>query len=547
MLRELSEIKLTELGRSKTMTGLLQFFKKPFNNYFVIVLLIAAGFTLYANTFQNQMFWDDEDFILKNQYIRDWRCFPKYFSENVISGVGLLSDYWRPLLLSVFSLEWHLWKDWPPGYHFINTSAHIGNAIILFFILRYLFNSHWMSFLTALFFLICPLQTEAVTYVSGLGDPLYAFFVFLGILFYLKFRTSQKMPSKNIFYFLSLLMYILALMSKETAIIMPAIIFIVDFFFQKELSPKEKLKKIIKTTWPFLILAGIYILLRATVLNFKNTFNLYNEENLFTSGFSIRLLTFFRVLTIYFSLLFCPLGLHMERSVEITGHWFSPDVILGFSIFLGLLISAFIQFKRTPILSFGILWFFIGLAPTSNLLVPISGLLYEHWLYLPLIGIFLILIWLGVIVTRKRNFQKIVAGIFIFYLVLFSTLTIKRNKEWSNPITFYNQTLRYAPTSYRVINNLGMAYADKGNQIKAEETYKKAIAIDPLNPVAWHNLGNTYRAIGKKDLAIDNFKTALSLDPKFIFSYNALLSLYQEEKNYQKAKEAFQRYLHYSN
>jgi len=166
--------------------------KKPNSYYLVILLLVVVGFVLYTNSFPNQMFWDDDDCILKNQFIQNWQYFPKYFSENLIAGAGLLSNYWRPILLTAFSLEWHLWKDWAPGYHFVNTSFHITDAILLFFILLYIFKNRWLAFFTALVFLVHPLQTEAVTYVSGLGDSLSVFFMFLGILFYLKFRISKK-------------------------------------------------------------------------------------------------------------------------------------------------------------------------------------------------------------------------------------------------------------------------------------------------------------------------------------------------------------------
>lgn len=528
----------------------LRLLKKPFSKYLVILLFIV-GFVLYINTFQNQLFWDDDDSIFKNHYIQNWQYFPKYFSENLIAGAGLLSDYWRPILLSVFSFEWHLWQNWAPGYHFVNTSFHIANAILLFFILFYIFKNRWLTFFTALIFLVHPLQTEAVTYVSGLGDSLSVFFIFLGALFYVKFRVSRKTLLKSSFYFLSPIMYILALMSKETAIIMPALIFVVDFFFlshhQAELSFKAKLKEIGKAILPFLILTGIYVLLRATVLNFVNTFNLYNEKNIFTTNFHVRSFTFFRILTIYFRLLFWPFNLHMERGVEIATSFFSPSVIFGGFIFLGLLALAFSQFKRFPVLSFGILWFFIGLAPTSNLLIPINGLLYEHWLYLPLIGIFLILIWLGMLIGTRYNLRKILLGVLIVLLVLLSALTINRNRDWRDPTTFYNQTLKYAPNSYRVINNLGMAYADKGNHEQAEKTYQRAISLDPSNPVAFHNLGNTYRETGQIDLAIENFKTAISLNPQFIFSYNVLIGLYLENKNYQEAREVLENYLDYSN
>ena len=519
------------------MEQYLDFFKKPLKNYIFILFIIVVGFTLYINTFQNKMFWDDDDGILKNQFVQDWQYFPKYFSENLIAGRGLSSDYWRPALLSVFSLEWHLWGTWTPGYHFINTSIHIADAILLFLILLYLFKNRPLAILTALIFLVHPLQTEAVAYVSGLGDSLSVFFMFSSILFYLHFRMSEKSQFLSTPYFISLFMFIFSFMSKETAIILPALIFISDFVFLdqgEKLSLREKLKKITKAVWPFFVLAGVYILLRATVLNFVNTFNLYNEENAFTTNFHIRLFTFFRILTAYFGLLFWPFDLHMERSIHLANSFASFSVILGGLIFLSLLVLALMKFKRFPILGFGILWFLIGLSPTSNLLIPINGLIYEHWLYLPLIGIFLVLIWLGMILGERYNIEKILALILIAFLVFLSVLTINRNKDWYDPITFYNQTLKYAPSSYRVVNNLGMAYDDQGSYEKAEETYKRAISLVPTNPVAFHNLGNSYKEEGRTDLAVENFEKAISLDPGFFFSYNALVNIYAEKKDYEK-------------
>ncbi len=520
-----------------------------YESYVAILLFLIVGFGLYVNSFSNQMFWDDNDIILNNNYVKNWKYIGRYFSENLISGAGLLSDYWRPMLLLTFSVEWHLFKDWAPGYHFVNTSFHIIDATLLFFILLLIFKSYWLAVLTALVFLVHPLQTEAVTYVSGLGDSLSVFFMFSGILFYLKSRIFQKTLLKNTSYLLAVLMYVLALMSKETAIVMPAFIFIVDFYFlaqNEELSFKDKLKKIGKTIWFFFVLAGAYILLRATVLNFKNTFNLYNEENIFTSNFYVRLFTFFRVLTVYFRLLFWPFNLHMERTVEIATSLNSFSVIFGGLLFLSLLTLAFVQFRQFSVFSFGILWFFIGLAPTSNLVVPISGLLYEHWLYLPLVGIFLSLIWIGLEIGKRYSLKKTFLSIFFVYLIFFSVLTVKQNTIWKDPITFYTYTLKYAPQSYRVINNLGMTYDDLGNYKQAEMLYKRAINLDPFNPVAYHNLGNAYRHMNKKDLAIENYHTAIKLDPGFTFSYNALVSIYLEKKDYKSAREILEKYLDYA-
>lgn len=531
-----------------SMVKLFEIVKKR-GNLLTIFLFIIFGFIIYANTFAVPIFWDDEDNITNNQYIKNWDYFPRFFSENLIAGAGLVSNYWRPMLLAVFSTGWHIWGNWPGGYHFINISLHIANAILLFLILTYLFKHRGLAFLTSSVFLVHPLQTEAITPATGTADPLWVLFAFLGIFFYLKFRISNKLSFQSGYYFLSLAMYVLALMSKEIAIIIPALIFISDFFFkpmEEEMSFKERLKKIIKIIWPFLVLAGFYILLRATVLNFQNTFNFYNQEsNAFASHFYIRFFTFFRVLIVYLGLFFWPHNLHMERSVEIATSFFSLDVILGGLLFAGLLILAFTQFKRLPILSFGILWFFIGLAPTSNILVPINNTLYEHWLYLPLIGIFLILFWLGIVIAREFRYQKIFLIIPLIFLVFLGYVTINRNHEWRDPITFYKQILKYTPNSYRVINNLGKTYAEAGDYQKAEIMYKKAINLDPAGPTAYHNLANIYNASQKEDLAEQYFRLAIKADPNFVYSYNALANMYLKNQKYREARQIFEDYLEY--
>ena len=125
----------------------------------------------------------------------------------------------------------------------------------------------------------------------------------------------------------------------------------------------------------------------------------------------------------------------------------------------------------------------------------------------------------------------------LIYLVFLAKTTISRNAEWRDPIIFYNQTLRYAPTSYRVINNLGMAYDDDNQHEKAIETYQRAIALNSDIQVAYHNLGNAYKALDRKDLAIENFKLAIEKDPKFTYSYNALIQIYLDDHDSKKALE----------
>ena len=504
-----------------------------------IITLVVIGLVTYGNALGNQMFWDDDDSILHNVFIQDWSYFSKYFSENFISGAGIVSNYWRPVLLAVFSLEWHLWSHWAAGYHAVNIAVHVLNGVLLFWLLDGLFKRRWLAWTTALLFVIHPLQTEAVTYVTGLADPLFVLWTLTGLLAYIRMLRVRK--KRGVWYALVLLCYALALMTKETAIVFPLLIVLVDLVERGGVS-RNNVFACFKSTLPFFCLAISYVILRATALNFQNTFNLYNETNPYTQSLTIRVLTFFKSLITYCGLLFWPKNLHMERSIPLA-RALEPLAVFGATIFFGLLTAAALAVRRYPIITFGIAWFFIGLAPVSNIAVPINGVLYEHWLYLPIVGVALIVVWgLGVLALRLR-LVPLAALILALSTGLLVNKTMARNAEWRDPVTFYSQTLRYAPTSYRVINNLGMAYYDRGDMLHAEALYRQAIALDEDNPVAHHNLGNALRSQGRREEAEQEFRQAITLDPSFLFSYNTLASLYLDANDYERARQVLEQKL----
>lgn len=481
------------------------------------------------------MFWDDEDNILKNVYVQDWRYFSKYFSENLLAGAGLLSNLWRPLVLFSHSLEWHLWQNWALGYHFTNICLHLANTFLVFLLLKRWLKKPFLAWGVAIFFLIHPIQTESVTYVSGRGDVLSAFFVLLGLFFYTETKSSLSFLKRRLFYLLTLGSYFLALLTKEIAIVFPLYLFLGEIFVWQKRS-KDKTQDYLNLSFrllPFFLMSAVYLFLRATVLNFQNTFNLYNEATFYTEHLWVRIFTFLKVLTLYFGLLFWPANLHMERTVEIPTSFFLIPVMLGLVALIGLISFALFSWRRQPKYSLAIFWFLAGFIPTSGILVPINSLFYEHWLYLPLIGF--CLFW-GLVVSslvRKFSRLKLPIGVLVSVLVVFCLVqTVRRNADWRNPITFYENVLQYNQKSLRIWNNLGMAYAQAGETEKALRAYEKATQLDTKQESAatYHDLANLYQTLGQTQEAIKNYEKALSIDEKFIFSYLNLANLYLEQK-----------------
>jgi len=502
---------------------------------YISIFLLFLGIFVYSFGFNNQMFWDDDDFILKNVYIKSFSYFPKYFSENVIAGSSLLSNYWRPVLLTVFAVEWKFFGESVFGWHLVNAFIHSLNAILVFLFLKKIFQRRIIAFISALVFLIHPVQVEAVAYVNSLGDSLSVLFILITLKLLLNFYEGFKKFSlldRASYLILILSFYAFAQLSKETAIVTGPLGFLIIFYKSKYKDLFGRIKETALYTFPLFIFTVGYLVLRATIFNFKNTFNLYDKSTLFSEHLYVRVFTFFKSLSIYIGLVFWPRSLHMERSVDPIVNPFVFSAIPGL-ILIAFTIYITLKFWkiRNPIW-LGLLWFFIAFIPTSNILIPINGMLYEHWLYLPIIGMGIIIgLVIESMLSEFQNGKTLIVTVLIVIFLFLGTRSVLRIKEWANPIVFYNQTLKFAPDSYRIYNNLGMAYSDEYMYKEALASYEKAITLDPRNPVAYHNRGNLFGEVGRYDLAEKDFRQAISLDPNFIFSYRQLyISLVNQGK-----------------
>ncbi len=518
------------------------------NNFFqnltlkkVILLFSMIGFILYANSFFNQLFWDDNESIVNNAYIKDWQYFPNYFSENLTAGAGIKDNYWRPLLLFSFSLDYKIGGLAPFFYHLQSLFWHIFSAILVFKFLKITLRkipplkSNFISFLTALLFLIHPLQTEAVAYVAGRADPMHSALMLLSLIYLAKFWQNQK-EKFNIFY--SLLFFSLSLITKERAIVLCALVFLY-LFLLTNLKAFEKIKNKILVFLPYLTLGLIYLILRTTILHFSDTFDIGAQENIGTENLYQKILIVLKGFAIYQELIIAPVKLYMEKTISVPQNFSNPRVIISFLAAIGWLIGIFYGYKKNRYIAFGILWFFSAMSPSVHVF-PIQGLLYEHWLYFPIIGIFLVLsflIYKIIFEIKKGSWQRIILGLLVLWIISLSVRTIIRNFDWQNPIKFYEKNISLGGSSARVFTNLGMAYADEGQPKKALENYQKAIELNEKLFPPWFNMGNAYKELNQTKKSIASYEKAMELSPKYVPIYNNLATVYLENKDYKEAPE----------
>ena len=506
----------------------------------IALIIFAVGFFVYGNTLINDLFWDDNDNIVNNIYIREWKYFPNYFSENLTAGVGTNSNYWRPLLLISYAVDYSVGKLSPSIYHFQNLLWHIFSAILIYLIFLRISKNKTVSILTSVLFLVHPLQVEAVSYAAGRADPMYTALMLLSFLFFQKFQKSENIKT----YSFSLFFFALSLLSKERAVVFPFIIsayLFLDIYKEKVLSLKKK----ILLLSPYFFLALGYGILRLTVLHFSAVFDLGQPNNIGASNFYYQTLAYLKGLTVYAKLLIWPAKLYMEKSVSTPNSFFSFYPIFGAVLIIISVWGIFVSVRKKKFFAFGLFWFFAALLPSLQIF-PIQGLLYEHWLYFPLIGLFFPISFFIVTNWEKTKIQtlKILIPFFVIAVIFsLSIRTIIRNKDWSTAIEFYEKNISLGGFSSRVYTNLGMSYAETGKQNEAIAYYKKAIELEPLTFQAWYDMGNSNRDSGNSQEAKICYSKTTEINPYFFPAYYNLAGIYAKENQFDKATETMKKAL----
>jgi protein O-mannosyl-transferase len=484
---------------------------KQWMRYAALALIIAAGFIAYGNTLKNDFVWDDELLVKDNIYIRDWSRLSGIFRGDFGSGYSTKGCLYRPLQMVTYSADYSLWGLNPAGYHLTNLLLHILAALALFWCVRVIFDDLLLSFLTSIFFVAHPVHTEAVAYISGRADSLAAIFMLLCMVFYC--RRS---------YFPVVLSYILALFSKEYALIMPALLAVYSFAFKKKIAVKE-----------FLTILGValmYALLRTVYIP---------SHAASTSTFFQRIPGFFVAITEYLKVLLVPFNLHMEYGNKLfTFH--DARAVSGLAVSLLLAAYALLKRERHPLLFFSVLWFFVALLPVSNL-YPINAFMAEHWLYLPSIGFFLLLARFFSYFLRQERRKRIFAVVSMCILCWYAYLTIEQNKHWKNNAAFGMWTARHVSDSSRLYTLICQTCIKIGNAEKAEPLCRKAIALDPENGSAYTLLGVIYGIKGSHAQSMDYFEQAIRLNPAYPAPYINLGVAYAKMGNFAEARKVWEK------
>ena len=473
----------------------------------MVIALILIGCAVYSTSLTGKFIWDDIRLVERNPDIKSWSNAGAMFTTTLKGTDREATTFYRPVQMLTYLIDYSIWHLNPSGYHVTNAFFHLAAALAVFWLIGLIFKNEWLAFGTALFFLVHPVHTEAVAYISGRADSLAALFMFLAFGFYL------KSAGKNIFLLFMGTSYALALLSRENSLILPALILIYHWAFKVRVQKKSFILLI--------LIAATYVLWRS-VLSHTGV-----PEEPSTSTFLQRVPGFLIAFFDYFRLLLIPTGLHMEYG-GILFEWNEPKVWMGLTALIGAVVCAMKMKNQKPVIFFSLAWYLTALVPVSNL-YPINAYMAEHWLYIPSVGFFIILSKAILVFWRsdKLRFFGIWGGICL--LLFYSVQTLRCNWFWHDPVTYYERLLHYAPHSSRVYNNLAEAYHRAGKEEQLIGLLEQAVRQDPENFIAFNNLGNAYKRKGLSEKAKVAYENAIRLNPHLAGAYSNLGQLYFEK------------------
>lgn len=503
--------------------SLMQFSRWKMKKQLILFLFIIFSFTVYFNSLNNGFVLDDKDLIIENAYIRNPQLFPKIFISNIYRfSAEKQSNYYRPAQILTYALDYSIWKLKPFGYHLTNILLHAINSYLLYLMLIALFASSRLALASSLLYCVCPIHLSAVAYISGRADILAGIFMLASIIKFLKWANYRGKKQ----YIASIIFFLLALLSRESALLLPFLIILTSFF-----TPKTK--AILFSIFGFFITEILYIISRVFI------FGSLEWPQGMPVSFSFMAINALNAFEKYVILFIFPWPLYPMRVTPFINSLPIYSIILF--LCLALLAIILILNDKKKIALFSFLWIVFTFMPLFKLIYffPAMGLaMAENWMYIVSMGFFIIAAY--IILYKLAKLQKI---LFIFIFLFYSGLTIYNHKYWKDDLALYKHVLNFSPNNNIARVNLANIYFERKMYSAALRELEVVLAKEPMAWDALLQMGNVYLAEDKLDTAQDFYRKVLMLNPKSNQAYNNLGAIYEKKGKDKDALDSFRKAL----
>ncbi|HEV2386991.1 MAG TPA: tetratricopeptide repeat protein [Candidatus Acidoferrales bacterium] len=564
-----------------------------------ILVLSAAAVALYVPTLWYSWVSDDESEVLQDTLIRSFRNVPRLFAHSVWFFAGAKTDnYYRPLKLLAYSVEYHLFGFRPVFWHLANVLANLAVVVVIYLLVVELASplggeasaggspalrdvgGRSLAFWTALLFAFHAIHVEAVTWISAGNDLFCGVALLVSLWLYHRYRFPLNLPFAEgdtaadgtgvdtgsgtgvppvttctnsstvhppespapgrrrhlLLYSGSVLLFVAGLFFKETAITFPAVIAGYDYFYLGE--SWRELARGWRHYLAYFAALTAYLALRVHALSGFAPESKPWHMTRFDLVLSVPVLA---VKYLWATLL--PIHLNYW-------HVYHPVLSLGWkpsaaaAICLFLVWAVFWLRRRQPLLSFALGWFWLTLIPV--LYIPKVGfnVFTERYLYIPTFGFCILAAW-GWLWLRTRlpgrRLRPLAYAALLGLLAFYCSVVFRRLPYWRDGRTLMMRTAQQSPDSPQIVAYVSEAYKDQEQFPEALRYARLAIQDDPSDSYFRDNLGEIYMLEGRYPEALANFYDAVKLQPGFPPFWVNIGAVYNATHQWQKAEEACRR------
>ncbi|MGZ4826201.1 MAG: tetratricopeptide repeat protein [Terriglobales bacterium] len=447
--------------------------KSRFSTPILLGIVLAVTFLVYAGTLQFEFVYDDLGQIVANPAVQSWKYFPLYFRANVWMQQLSVGNYYRPLFLAWFLVNYTLFGLHPSFWHLTTVLAHVGVTALVFVLALRLTRDRRVALIAALLFGLHPVHLESVAWISGVTDSLMALLLMPAFLSYLNYRQGRGQG----WLILSLALYAVALLSKETAVVLPALLFAYECTYGADAgSWHARVRGALLPLLSFVVVTGAYLVARAQALHgiAHKTVEL---------PLSIALLTVPSALWWYIRLLVAPFGLSVFYDTPYVTHVSMKYVMwpaVGIALTAGLLVWWWRK-KRSPLVAFASVWLLLPILPLLNLTVlPMGDFIHDRYLYLPSVGFSLLLATALAQLDTREIFGRPAGQVATVALaVVMAFATVAQSVPWANDVVLYYHGMAVAPNNDLPRNKLAATFVQRGMYDQGIRLYHAVLAGDP--------------------------------------------------------------------
>jgi tetratricopeptide (TPR) repeat protein len=466
---------------------------------------VVAVLAAYANHFGNQFHFDDFHTVTANPAIRSLAAVPRFFADARTFSVLPSHQSYRPLVTASLALDYWIGGGLRPAAFHLSTFFWylVQLALIYVLFLRLLDGAHYAALFAAALYGLHPANAETVNYIVQRADLYATAGVVAGLVMYSAMPAQRRWG-------LYLAPPLAGMLAKPSALVFAPILLAYILLFDR--ARQETVASCLRRAAPAFLISAAYWIFQSVM-----TPPTYVGSDFAPYQYWI---TQPYVTLRYFRSFFLPIYLSADTDLRPFETLADARAVAGCVFTLALALTAGIAARRPgwrPV-SFGLLWFLIGLAPTA--LVPLAEVENDHRMFLPFVGLTLSVAWTGWRMWLSRPMPSAALLVPAAVLIACAWGTHARNQVWRTEETLWLDVTRKSPANGRGWMNYGLTQMQKGELAAAYGDFERARALSPGYSLVEVNLGVVSGALGRLTEAEQHFRRAIELAPADSESYS---------------------------